>query len=89
MSACDLGDAWEFTVADDGPGISPPDRERIFHVFRQLGSEGGLEGTGMGLALVERIVQGAGGTVRLDADSGRGATFRFTWPKRAHGHEPS
>jgi PAS domain S-box-containing protein len=77
----DAGDCWEFSVADDGPGIAPEHHERIFVIFQTLASKDVKESLGLGLALVKRIVDEAGGRVTVDSALGRGATFRFTWPK--------
>ncbi len=85
VSVCERGPFYEFCVADDGPGIPERFRDRLFQMFQRLGSRDQVEGTGIGLALVKRIVEGHGGTVGLDPAHGRGATFRFTWPKRLEG----
>ncbi len=81
VSSRDLGDSWEFAVTDDGPGIAEEDRKRVFGVFQQVLRER-LEGSGIGLSVVNRIVEAFGSRVELDAANGRGATFRFGWPKR-------
>lgn len=77
----DAGDRWEFSVADDGPGIPAEHHERIFVIFQTLAAKDAKESLGLGLALVKRIVDEAGGRVTVDSAPGRGATFRFTWPK--------
>jgi PAS domain S-box-containing protein len=82
VSARDLGDLYEFTVSDDGPGIPSEDQERVFQMFHRLRPGEEAEGTGMGLALVRRIVERHGGRVRVASGNGRGAKFVFTWPKR-------
>lgn len=71
-----------FSVSDDGPGIAPQFHDRVFVIFQTLQPRDKVEGTGVGLALVKKIVESQGGTVTLDSDVGRGASFRFTWPKR-------
>lgn len=68
-------------VSDDGPGIPSMFRERVFQMFQRLRSSEDVQGSGMGLALVKKIVNLHGGTIDLDAHDGRGATFRFTWPR--------
>jgi signal transduction histidine kinase len=70
----------EFTVADDGPGIAPEFHERIFRMFQTLKPRDEVEGSGIGLALVRKIVEGLGGTVCVQSAEGQGASFRFTWP---------
>jgi signal transduction histidine kinase len=65
-----------FEVSDNGPGIAPELRERIFAPFFTM-REGG---TGLGLALVQRIVQAHQGTVSVDSELGRGTTFRVELP---------
>lgn len=79
ISARRAGDVWEFAVADDGPGIPESERSRVFQMFQQLESAG--EGTGIGLALVAKTVERAGGRVWVESAPGRGSVFRFTWPE--------
>ena len=71
-------------IADDGAGIDPSLQDTVFLPFRRLGDSAGAEGTGMGLALVARSVDAAGGSIRLISDTSlqRGATFRVLWPKK-------
>ncbi len=77
----DLGDAVEFAVADNGPGIAPEYHERIWGIFQTLVPRDKVEGTGIGLSVVKKIVESRGGRVALDSTPGQGATFRFIWPK--------
>jgi light-regulated signal transduction histidine kinase (bacteriophytochrome) len=70
----------EFSVADDGPGIAPEYHERIFGIFQTLEARDKVEGTGIGLSLVKKIVENRGGRVWVESAEGAGATFRFTWP---------
>lgn len=74
----------EFSVADNGPGIAPEFQERIWGVFQTLQSRDEVEGTGIGLAVVRKLVEARGGTVGVRSVPGAGATFHFTWPVRAH-----
>ncbi len=71
---------WEFHVSDDGPGIPLEAIERVFRMFQRLQPGGGVQGTGIGLPLVKRIVQAYGGRVWVQSD-GRGSDFGFTWPR--------
>jgi two-component system sensor histidine kinase HydH len=66
------------TVEDDGPGIPPADRERIFEVF--FSSRGG--GTGLGLPIAARIMQAHGGSIAVESEIGKGARFILTLPRR-------
>ncbi|BDI32879.1 hypothetical protein CCAX7_49300 [Capsulimonas corticalis] len=72
---------YEFHVIDNGPGISPRYHERIFQIFQTLESLDKVDGAGLGLALVKKIVERQGGAVSLESDEGQGADFGFTWPK--------
>ena len=69
----------EFTVRDDGPGISDDYHERVFRMFQTLKPRDETEGSGIGLAVVKKVVERQGGQVTIES-RGRGATFRFTWP---------
>ena len=77
----DLGDHHEFGVRDDGPGIAKEYLERIWGLFQTLEARDKVEGAGIGLAVVRRTVESAGGAVSVVSEAGRGSTFYFTWPK--------
>jgi two-component system, sensor histidine kinase and response regulator len=72
----------EFAVSDQGIGIEPEDRERIFEEFHQIDATAGrkFEGTGLGLALVKNFVELHGGMVQVDSTPGQGSTFRVVLP---------
>ncbi|WP_324676397.1 sensor histidine kinase [Hymenobacter sp. GOD-10R] len=72
---------YTFAVSDDGPGIAPEYHERIFLIFQTLTARDTLESTGVGLAIVKKIVEGQGGNIHVESSEGQGATFIFTWPK--------
>jgi light-regulated signal transduction histidine kinase (bacteriophytochrome) len=79
---CDeSGEFYRFSVSDDGPGIDPRYHERIFGIFQTLLPRDQVEGTGIGLSLIKKIVQSKEGAVWVESEPGRGATFSFTWPK--------
>ena len=82
VTARDLGEVVEFAVVDDGPGIAPEYHDRVWGIFQTLASRDKVEGTGVGLALVKKIVERRGGSVSLQSEKDKGATFRFTWPKQ-------
>jgi two-component system, NtrC family, sensor kinase len=70
----------EFRVTDDGPGIPPQFHERIFVIFQTLAGRDEVESSGIGLAVVKKMVENHGGQVRVEsAPPARGATFAFTW----------
>lgn len=77
----DLGWAFELSVSDDGPGIAPRFHQRIFEMFTTLEPRDRAENTGVGLAVVKKIVDSVGGAVRVESQEGRGASFIVTWPK--------
>ena len=77
----DQGQQYLFSVTDDGPGIPVAFQERIFTVFQTLSGSGSPENTGIGLALVKKIVENEGGLLRLHSNGDRGSRFEFTWPK--------
>lgn len=68
----------QFEVIDDGPGIAPEHHARIFRMFQRL--ESTITGTGMGLAVVRKMIESRGGSIELESKLGSGATFTFTWP---------
>ncbi|HPU33353.1 MAG TPA: CHASE domain-containing protein [Phycisphaerae bacterium] len=68
------------SVQDHGPGIDPRFHHRIFEMFRRLHPGGSVEGTGVGLAAVQRLLKRIGGTVTVDSAQNRGATFTVRIP---------
>ncbi|MEO0529182.1 MAG: PAS domain S-box protein [Planctomycetota bacterium] len=70
----------EVAVSDDGPGIPAELRDRAFRMFHTLRPRDEVEGSGMGLALVKRLVENAGGTIRMEAVEPHGLRVFFTWP---------
>ena len=81
VSVEDLGADLRFSVKDDGPGIPPQYHEKIFKMFQTLKPRDQVEGSGMGLAMVRKHVDVAGGELKLESAVGQGSTFSFTWPK--------
>jgi signal transduction histidine kinase len=75
----------EVSVSDTGIGIAPEDQAVIFEEFRQVGTDYARkrEGTGLGLALVRRLVELHGGRIRVTSEVGKGSTFTFTLPSRS------
>jgi signal transduction histidine kinase len=83
VSCEDRGAHYLFAVRDDGEGIPPQYAERVFEMFQTLKPRDQVEGSGMGLAIVNRIVQWQHGRVWLEpSPAGRGTVFKFEWKKR-------
>jgi len=78
LRADDAGDSLKLSVSDDGPGIAPRDRRRIFGRFERSDSESA--GTGLGLYLVEQVALAHGGRVDLNTADDRGSTFTLVLP---------
>jgi signal transduction histidine kinase len=81
-----VDDGYRFSVADNGPGIEPRYRERIWQIFQTLAPRDQVEGTGIGLSVVRRIVESRGGRTWLDSEVGQGTTFHFSWPIQPSRH---
>ena len=81
VGASEAGLFFEFWVTDNGPGIASPYHERIWNLVQRLESQDQIEGTGVGLALVKKIVEVQGGRAWVESEPGHGATFRFLWPR--------
>ncbi len=75
---------YEFSVADNGPGIPEDAFEKIFQIFQTLKARDKFESTGVGLTIVKRIVEEGGGKVWVESSIGNGSTFLFTWPKKTN-----
>ena len=67
-----------FEVTDNGPGIDPALHTTIFEMFRSFPSSDGRKGTGIGLSIVKRIIETSGGSIWVESEPGKGATFCFT-----------
>jgi len=75
---------WRFAVQDNGIGIAPQYLDQVFGIFKRLHAKGGkYSGTGIGLAICQKIVQSYGGRIWAESEVGRGSTFYFTLPAAA------
>ncbi|MDT3705354.1 MAG: PAS domain S-box protein [Thiobacillus sp.] len=81
IACADAGSAWQLSIADNGPGIEARHHERIFQLFQVLTPRDQKESTGVGLALVKKIIELYGGRVWLESQPDAGSTFFFTLPK--------
>ncbi len=81
VSAEDKNNQWLFSVTDNGPGIDRQYHEKVFVIFQTLKRRDEVESTGVGLAIVKKIIEEKGGKIWVESEPGKGATFKFTWPK--------
>jgi len=81
IGCADDGEFWRFSVSDNGPGIEEKYFEKIFKLFQTLAPRDDFESSGVGLAVVKKIVAFYGGTVWVESKVGQGSTFFFTFPK--------
>jgi len=80
VSASRQGDSWVFSVQDNGIGIAEQYHPRIFQLFQRLHSQKQYSGTGIGLAICQRIVDRHGGRLWVESEPNRGSTFYFSIP---------
>jgi signal transduction histidine kinase len=81
VSAEEKKNQWLFAVTDNGPGIDRQYHEKVFIIFQTLKRRDEVESTGVGLAIVKKIIEEKGGKIWVESEPGKGAAFKFTWPK--------
>ena len=83
VSASDGGEFYEFTVQDNGPGIPPEYQQRVFDLFQTLHHQDKIEGSGLGMSIVKKLVEWQGGQVWIVSNPGeRGTAVHFQWPRQ-------
>jgi signal transduction histidine kinase len=79
VSARRSANEWIFSVEDNGIGIAPEYHRKVFGVFKRLHGKQ-VPGTGIGLAICQKVVERYGGRIWVESEEGHGAAFRFTLP---------
>jgi signal transduction histidine kinase len=72
---------YQFSVKDNGVGIDPAYHEKIFEIFQTLRDKNDKESTGIGLAIIKKIIDDQHCTIKVNSTLGKGAEFIFTWPR--------
>jgi len=80
VSAELTGNCYSFSVIDDGPGIVPEQHQRIFEIFQTLKPRDEVEGSGMGLAIIKKLLETYNQKVKVNSDGLTGTTMQFYWP---------
>lgn len=83
VTVADMGGVWRFSIADNGIGIDPAYQQQVFELFKRLHARDRYSGSGIGLAVCQRVVERHGGSIWIDSIPGQGACFHFTLPKIA------
>lgn len=77
----EVGNSYEFSFSDNGPGIDPQFHEKVFVIFQTLQSRDARESTGVGLAIVKKIIDDHNAEIRIESEEGKGTTFFVVWPR--------
>ncbi len=81
ISVNSVGEFWQFAISDNGIGIGSAYLDKIFIIFQRLHNKEKYSGTGIGLSITKKIIEGMGGSIRVESEEGKGSTFYFTIPK--------
>ncbi|MGZ8508978.1 MAG: sensor histidine kinase, partial [Chitinophagaceae bacterium] len=81
ISCSDIPGFYQFSVKDNGVGIDPAYHEKIFEIFQTLRDKNDKESTGIGLAIIKKIIDDQHCTIKVNSSLGKGAEFVFTWPR--------
>ena len=85
ISATKKGNEWVFSFKDNGIGINPQYKDKIFVIFQRLHAERDYSGTGIGLALCKKIIENHGGRIWFDSGASQGTTFFVALAENAPG----
>ena len=76
-----MSDFHQITISDNGPGIAEEYHAKVFKVFQTIEARDNKESTGIGLSIVQKIIEEKGGTIKIESEENKGASFIFTLPK--------
>lgn len=89
ISSVEDNGTYTFSIKDNGPGIEKQFHEKIFIIFQTLNRRDDVESTGVGLAIVKKIIEEQGGKIWIESEMGIGSDFKFTWPTKKQKTEAS
>ncbi|WP_426359264.1 GAF domain-containing sensor histidine kinase [Pseudocolwellia sp. HL-MZ19] len=81
ITCIEQADRYQLCIEDDGPGIDPKYHEKIFLRFNKLNSKDEIEGSGLGLSMVQKAINFYDGTIKIESEEGKGCKFIINWPK--------